>query len=117
MTNSGTWCPSSSAELGSVVIAIRRSGERPRMLPVGVPVPVELRSKPWATQHVRIAGPCQGSRCGHWDDGCSLGRMVALSAVPGGDPSTCPITDQCRWLAENGPVVCSRCPDLMRENS
>lgn len=89
----------------------------PEMLPAAIPVPVELRSKPWATKHVRLAGPCQGSHCGHWDDGCGLGRLVAAGSTQEGVTTPCVISEHCRWLAENGPVVCSRCPDLMRENS
>ena len=88
------------------------------MLPHPVPVPVELRLKPWATRHVRLAGPCQGSHCAHWSDGCGLGRQVTSGHVEESvEAGPCQIRDQCRWFSENGLEVCRRCPKLMRENA
>lgn len=113
----GRMCPSSSPDVATVMIGVRRPGHRPEFLDAPMAVPVEVRAAEWAGRHVRFAGPCHASACGHWDDGCSLGRYIA-SANEGSEMAAngapCGIRDRCRWIAENGPLVCGSCQSVMR---
>lgn len=64
----------------------------------------------------RTFGPCVTQRCAYWTGHCNLGTRIASVNIRRTDPppnqeagATCPIRSTCRWLAENGPTVCTGC--------
>jgi hypothetical protein len=108
-------CPSSSPDVATVMIGVRRPGRSPELLDAPMTVPDEIRTATWAGRHVRFAGPCHASACDHWDEGCSLGRHIAEEGSGRAElASPCGIRDRCRWFAENGPLVCGPCGSVMR---
>lgn len=68
---------------------------------------------------IRPAGPCVTSRCGHFNNGCTLG--MALSAAGARVVSKgreqrgpCGISGTCRWYLENGLDACQLCDMVTR---
>ena len=64
----------------------------------------------------RFAGPCVSTRCAYWSGNCQLGAMLSVSVkhLDYLEEQTvarldCPVRGSCRWVAENGPQVCSVC--------
>lgn len=64
----------------------------------------------------RTFGACVTKRCAYWSGRCTLGATIAKVSITQMTPrpdedfgSNCPIRSTCRWLEENGPMVCNGC--------
>jgi hypothetical protein len=69
-------------------------------------------------QVFRMAAPCMGNTCKHFDDGaCSLVKRVVASFDPvvSGVPP-CRIRPTCRWFRQEGRDACLRCPQVVTDN-
>lgn len=110
-------CPSATAGTATGVFGIRRPGELVTFLPRVVPVPETLRRAGWTGLHVRFTTPCRRSGCLQWDDGCRVATVVAqevrLRPRDGQGPHDCPIRPRCRWYLQEGPSICSACPEVV----
>jgi hypothetical protein len=92
----------------------RRVGYLTQTLPVTNDI-LALSGEAQAPEVLRIAAPCMGGRCLHYDGGaCSLAGRVAqmLDPVVGTLPR-CAIRPTCRWFREQGPSACVRCPQVV----
>lgn len=110
-------CPSADVTAATGVLGFRRPGELVTFLPRVVPVPDELRRVGWTGFHVRFTTPCRRSGCGQWDGGCQVATVVArdvhLRPRDGSGPDDCPIRPRCRWYLQEGPAICSACPEVV----
>ena len=69
------------------------------------------------TEVMRIAAPCMGGGCVHFDgSNCQLAARVAamLDPVVSGLPR-CAIRPSCRWFRQEGRAACLRCPQVVTE--
>ena len=69
------------------------------------------------TQVLRVAAPCMGSGCKHFDGSrCQLAARVAsmLDPVVSGLPP-CAIRPTCRWFRQEGRAACIRCPQIVTD--
>ena len=101
-------CPSSTGQNATVIIGEVTPGGTIEHLPI--PLPIEIHGD--EDRPLRLAGPCVEEMCGHFDDGCGLGRAVAEAVVRVRLPMTrpvCGLRPTCCWFAENGSVVCRGC--------
>ena len=65
----------------------------------------------------RIAAPCAGHGCQHFDgSNCQLAQRVVqiLPAVADNLPP-CRIRAECRWWKQEGRAACVRCPQIQHE--
>ena len=112
-------CPSAQPEMdGAVVFGIADGGgETPLIAYLADPVPVTpavlaLAGPVSPTEIFRIAAPCAGHACRHFD-GASCGLVTKLvqlvpPAVAGVPP--CALRPSCRWWQQEGKSACLRCP-------
>jgi hypothetical protein len=66
-------------------------------------------------QVFRIAAPCMGSGCKHFDGSeCRLAQRITtfLDPVVSGLPA-CRIRSTCRWFRQEGRAACIRCPQVV----
>jgi hypothetical protein len=69
------------------------------------------------TEVLRVAAPCVGKGCRHFDGtACALaGRVVQmLDPVVSGLPR-CLIRPTCRWFRQEGKAACLRCPQIVTD--
>jgi hypothetical protein len=69
------------------------------------------------TEVMRIAAPCMGKGCLHFDGAnCLLATRVAtmLDPVVRTLPR-CAIRPTCRWFRQEGPAACFRCPQVVTD--
>ena len=69
------------------------------------------------TEVMRIAAPCLGHGCGHFDGAnCRLATRIAtmLDPVVRALPR-CAIRPTCRWFRQEGPAACTRCPQVITD--
>jgi hypothetical protein len=69
------------------------------------------------TQVLRVAAPCMGSGCKHFDGSqCQLAARVAsmLDPVVSRLPP-CAIRPTCRWFRQEGRAACLRCPQIVTD--
>lgn len=115
-------CPSAQPEMqGSVIFGvIGGSVERPQVGYLAAPRPVadepliaELPVHP--TEVFRIAAPCAGTACQHFDGAnCHLAtRTVQLLPVAASSAPPCAIRGDCRWWRQEGKEACLRCPQIV----
>lgn len=66
------------------------------------------------TELFRIAAPCAGSACQHFNGSCTLVKRIvaALPPVVNALPD-CKIRSTCRWFAQEGGDACVRCPQVV----
>jgi hypothetical protein len=116
-----SWCPSShDAEETALVFAVvegtpaePRATYLRRSLPL---VAVRHLAAGVAVEEVfRVAAPCAGSGCVHFDDNqCSLAQRVVDELEPVQDAlPRCAIRSRCRWWSEQGIAACRRCPQVV----
>ena len=70
------------------------------------------------TEVLRIAAPCVGHACVHFDGShCQLAArtIVHLQEVTEKLPP-CSIRRSCRWWHEQGKAACQRCPQVVTDN-
>jgi len=106
-------CPSYTASEGESVIGqCSEVGDikmfaRPLSLTEGARSVLAQRD---AASSMRFTGKCFEAKCGHWDDGCDLGRRLANSVrTEDSVLRLCPIRVSCRWFSENGANACQAC--------
>jgi hypothetical protein len=66
---------------------------------------------------LRVAAPCMGGGCVHFDGtNCTLASRVTsmLDPVVSGLPR-CAIRLSCRWFRQEGRAACLRCPQVVTE--
>ena len=118
-------CPSAQpdwedAQVFGVQVTTPESGRRVGYLTEAQPVTPEILSatEPARPAEVlRVAAPCMGSGCVHFDGStCHLAaRMTSmLDPVVGGLPR-CAIRPHCRWFRQEGRAACIRCPQVITE--
>lgn len=118
-------CPSAQpdmagAQVFGVLTGTPEAGLRVGYLTETQPVAPDLlaASGPAApTEVMRIAAPCMGTGCGHFDGAnCQLAARVAamLDPVVRGLPR-CAIRSTCRWFRQEGGAACVRCPQVVTD--
>ena len=115
-------CPSAQPEMqGSLIFGvIGGSIEQPRVGYLAVPRPVGgeplIATLPvHPTEVFRIAAPCAGTACRHFDGAnCRLvTRTVQLLPAASSDMPPCAIRANCRWWLQEGKQACLRCPQIV----
>jgi hypothetical protein len=68
---------------------------------------------------LRIATPCVGYRCKHFEsDNCTLAQRVVQILEPVVDIApACKLRPDCRWWVQEGKAACLRCPQVVRTPS
>lgn len=118
-------CPSAQpdvpdARVFGVMTGTQEAGLRVGYLNEPQPVTPEIlaASAPAApTEVMRIAAPCMGHDCGHFDGAnCRLATRIAtmLDPVVRSLPR-CAIRPTCRWFRQEGPDACFRCPQVVTD--
>ena len=117
-----TLCPSARPDLaGGVVFGVRAGTvDEPRVAYLTESVPVTLEVLALAgpvdpAQVFRIAAPCAGTGCRHFD-GASCGlasRIVQLLPEVVGSAPPCDLRPTCRWWSQEGKAACLRCPQIV----
>ena len=120
-------CPSaqpdvSDAKVFGVMTGTQETGLRVGYLNEAQPVTPDVlaASGPAApTEVMRIAAPCMGHGCGHFDGtNCKLATRIAtmLDPVVRALPR-CAIRPTCRWFRQEGPAACFRCPQVVTDSA
>src|SRR5262245_55151771 len=117
-------CPSAQPEMAEsrVFGVVGGTVETPRLrylkqtLPVTESI-VALASPVQPTEVFRIAAPCAGHACRHFDGvKCQLAaRVVHLLPTVTDVPPPCKIRPECRWWQQEGKAACKRCPQVITE--
>lgn len=117
-------CPSAQPAADAVVFGVvtgapadRRIGYLTAPQPATEPV-LALAGPATPGQVFRMAAPCMGDTCKHFDAGaCSLVRRVVASFDPvvSGLPA-CRIRPTCRWFRQEGRNACLRCPQVVTDS-
>ncbi len=118
-------CPSAQPEMADakvfgVMTGSQEAGLRVGYLSEAQPVTQEIldAASPVApTEVMRIAAPCMGKGCMHFDGvNCALAARVAtmLDPVVRSLPR-CAIRPSCRWFRQEGPAACFRCPQMVTD--
>jgi len=117
-------CPSAQEEMAeSVIFGIVGGTEtEPRVAYLVEPQIVtdellELTQPVKPTEVFRIAAPCAGSACKHFDgSNCRLAsRIVRLLPKVVEVLPPCRIRPNCRWWQQEGKQACKRCPQIVTE--
>jgi hypothetical protein len=115
-------CPSAQPDIaGSMAFGVvGGTAENPRVAWIEKPVPVTgdllaLTGPVPPTQVLRIAAPCQGKACCHFDGkDCRLvTRLVQLIPAMSESLPACRIRPDCRWFLQEGGAACRRCPQIV----
>jgi len=118
-------CPSARPEHPHAVVigVVGGTATEPRVGFLGDALPVTdevlaMTGPVTPTEVLRVAAPCAGSRCRHFEDAtCLLAtKIVRLLPVVSDDLPACPIRGSCRWFAQEGGAACRRCPQVVTEN-
>ncbi len=70
-----------------------------------------------ASEIFRIAAPCAGHQCQHFDGAqCQLvQRIVQILPAVADNLPPCRIRAECRWWKQEGRAACARCPQIQHE--
>ena len=70
------------------------------------------------TEVFRIAAPCAGKGCQHFDGrDCRLAmRIVQQLPTVAQELPPCSIRRDCRWWQQEGKAACMRCPQVITDN-
>lgn len=118
-------CPSAQpdttdAQVFGVFVKTPEQGLRVGYLTEAQPVTPDILDASGAvrpTQVMRVASPCMGGSCVHYDGSdCKLVSRVVqmLDPVVAGLPR-CAIRPTCRWFRQEGRAACLRCPQVVTE--
>jgi hypothetical protein len=118
-------CPSAQpdtadAKVFGVFIDTPQAGMRVGYLTEAQPITPDIvaATQPARPAEVlRVAAPCMGGGCVHFDgSNCKLGARVTsmLDPVVSGLPR-CAIRPSCRWFRQEGRAACLRCPQVVTE--
>jgi hypothetical protein len=120
-------CPSAQPGMDDLVIfGVRDSSagndRSPRVGYLTDPLPVtddvlSLAGPVAPGEIFRMAAPCGGERCRHFDGtDCKLAaRIVTLLPIVVGSVPPCAIRSECRWWKQEGKAACLRCPQVITE--
>jgi hypothetical protein len=118
-------CPSAEPDMADATVFGVQTGNLEDGLRVGYlteaqPVTADILAatgEALPTQVLRVAAPCMGNGCKHFDgSGCQLAARVAslmepvVSKLP-----RCAIRPTCRWFYQEGPAACLRCPQVVTD--
>lgn len=118
-------CPSAEPDMTDATVfgvqtGSQDDGYRVGYLPDAQPVTPDILAatgEALPTQVLRVASPCMGNGCKHFDgSGCQLAARVAsmLDPVVSKLPR-CAIRPTCRWFHQEGPAACLRCPQVVTD--
>ncbi len=118
-------CPSAQsdwddAQVIGVLVDTPEDGRRVGYLTEAQPVTPDIvdATKPARPAEVlRVAAPCMGTGCVHFDGAtCQLAARITsmLDPVVSGLPR-CTIRPHCRWFRQEGRAACLRCPQVITE--
>ncbi len=117
-------CPSCQPEMDSAIVfgVIGGTAVAPQVAYLERPTPATpaLRILPnliKPTEVYRMAAPCAGRRCQHFDGAdCQLAKRIVqiLPAVVDVLPP-CRIRPGCRWWQQEGRAACLRCPQVVTD--
>ena len=66
------------------------------------------------TEVFRIAAPCQGKKCQHFDGAeCRLVNNLVQIATSTSELKHCAIRPSCRWYAQQGSTACTQCSEIV----
>ena len=114
-------CPSAPAGLPGAVVfgVVGGEPEAPRVgspaeTPPATPAVLALVRPADPGEVFRLAAPCAGGACRHFDgERCRLaGRVVALLPVVVAGLPPCRLRPRCRWWQQEGRAACLRCPQV-----
>jgi hypothetical protein len=118
-------CPSARPEWENSAVfgVVTGTVEEPRVTYLNQRQPVTdelmaLSGSVTPTEVFRIAAPCAGNGCQHFDGtDCRLAKRIAqqLPTVAQELPP-CPIRRDCGWWQQEGKVACMRCPQVITDN-
>jgi hypothetical protein len=119
-------CPSVQATEPNAVVfgvvtgpaEVRRVGYLTEPQPVTAPL-LALAGPARPGQIFRMAAPCRGSGCKHFDGtDCRLVQRITafLDPVVSGVPP-CRIRPTCRWFRQEGKAACVRCPQVVTDTA
>ena len=117
-------CPSARPEMaGSTVFGIvGGTAEEPRVGYLTAPVPVTreilaLAEPARPGEILRIAAPCAGHGCQHFDGShCRLVQRIVDALPPVVDDlPPCALRPACLWFRQEGKSTCLRCPQIISE--
>jgi len=71
------------------------------------------------TEVYRIAAPCLGSGCTHFDGtDCRLAQRIVTLLPPVVEaPPPCALRPSCRWWHQEGRAACLRCPQVVTDSN
>ncbi len=121
-----TLCPSSNPDNwdnGIIFGVVLGTPEKPEVMYLPEPQPASeamlaLSGSVEPDEIFRIASPCIGKKCGHFDGSqCSLisKAVQILPAVVESLPA-CRIRSRCEWWHQEGKEACLRCPQVVTLN-
>lgn len=120
------YCPSAQPDWeGAVVLGVvLGTAEAPRLAHLEVLQPVTdelmaLAGPVTPTEIFRIAAPCLGIGCGHFDGtDCRLvQRLVTLLPSVTEALPPCLLRPFCRWWRQEGKSACLRCPQVVTDSN
>jgi hypothetical protein len=123
--NDSPLCPSAQPEMAGVIIfgIVVGTISEPRVAYLAEPQPVNDRVLALAgpvkpTEVFRLAAPCAGNGCQHFDGGqCRLAmRTATVLPVVAEKLPPCLIRPHCRWWEQEGKAACVRCPQVVTES-
>ncbi|KQP21783.1 hypothetical protein [Pseudorhodoferax sp. Leaf267] len=120
-------CPSAHPDMAGarVFAVVGGSADAPRADYLEHPVPLTDAVRALAgpvdpAEVFRMASPCVGSACHHFDDGehsCRLAKKTAaLAPIVVERLPRCAIRPTCRWWKQEGVSACRRCPQVATLN-
>jgi hypothetical protein len=118
-------CPSALPEMpeGRVFGVMGGTATEPRLAYLDEAAPatgdlLAMAGEVQPTEVFRMAAPCVGSQCTHFDGrDCGLATRIVqiLPAVVDTLPP-CVIRKDCRWFQQEGKPACMRCPQVVTLN-
>jgi hypothetical protein len=114
-------CPSAQPELSRSRIYGVIGGARDKVdvayLSEDLPITPELLAlcgPVTPTEVFRIAAPCQGNKCQHFDGAeCRLVNNLVQIAPSTSTLRNCAIRPLCRWYSQQGAAACARCSEII----
>lgn len=112
-------CPSARARPGALLIGMRNAAGGVSILAEPLRVDGEFvetaaeRGRP--ESRFRFAGTCVESGCLNWAGHCRFGASLMEAPPQVAAPPACGIRDTCRWHAQHGLDVCTRCPAVITD--
>jgi hypothetical protein len=117
-------CPSAQPEMEGAIIfgIVSGTAKEPRLAYLTQPQPateelLALSGPVKPTEVFRIAAPCAGTGCRHFDgSNCRLASRIVKMLPEGVDRlPPCNLRPNCRWWKQEGAAACMRCPLIVTE--